>query len=191
MDLWRTFFKIAICPYCRKKLIRRTENEISCTNCEKKFPIKNGIPYFSPNTMEFKYPILEEVDRYIATCAFVDEILNQGTSTGLYSTINDLFNYYYIKIMPKRILDAGCGPGRTTRDIALRAPWAQVFGIDISRGMLTRAKEMIIEGKTIELNLISYGWGKKKLKGVKIVNLFLLGGDVERLPFLDNSFDGC
>lgn len=42
---------------------------------------------------------------------------------------------------PARILDAGCGPGNSTRVLAQRFPGAEVVGADSSEDMLRRARE--------------------------------------------------
>lgn len=189
-NIWEEFLKIAICPYC-KSILNNGNSEFLCVNCDKIFPIKDDILCFCPGSIEFKYPDFLEADRYIAVSAFTEEVLNRADSTGLYSTINDLFSTYVAKNSINRILDAGCGPGRTTRDIAMRSPNSTVFGIDIAYGMIKRAKELIIDGETVKLNLLAYGWGEREIKGIKLNNVFLVQGDAQKLPFADDSFDCC
>jgi len=64
----------------------------------------------------------------------------------------------------ERILDAGCGTGMFTRD--LLAAGAAVTGLDLSLPMLRRA-------------------------GIKAADrpFLMVGGDLRRLPFAENSFD--
>ncbi len=38
----------------------------------------------------------------------------------------------YVKLQPQRVLDLGCGLGRTTFDLAQRYPQAEVLGLDLS-----------------------------------------------------------
>jgi malonyl-CoA O-methyltransferase len=45
----------------------------------------------------------------------------------------------YVKAAPRRVLDAGCGPGREAKDLARRYPGAQQIALDISLGMLRAA----------------------------------------------------
>ncbi len=60
---------------------------------------------------------------------------NQRTqpSLDLISRISD--------IIPKQILDIGCGPGNSTYALASEFPNAKIIGIDTSEDMLRRAKE--------------------------------------------------
>jgi malonyl-CoA O-methyltransferase len=70
----------------------------------------------------------------------------------------------YVKIAPRRILDAASGPPR--RELGKRYPGAQVVALDFSTGML-RAGER--------------GWfGRNPLR---------VCGDLERLPIADGSID--
>jgi malonyl-CoA O-methyltransferase len=45
----------------------------------------------------------------------------------------------YVKAAPRRVLDAGCGPGRDLRSLARRYPGALQVALDISPGMLRAA----------------------------------------------------
>jgi malonyl-CoA O-methyltransferase len=47
-----------------------------------------------------------------------------------------------IKLVPARILDAGCGTGYCTRALAQRYPRAQVLGLDIATAMTARAQNI-------------------------------------------------
>ena len=46
----------------------------------------------------------------------------------------------YIKVEPKRVLDAGSGPGREARALGARYPGAQVVALDFALGMLPRRR---------------------------------------------------
>lgn len=70
----------------------------------------------------------------------------------------------YVKIAPRRILDAASGPPR--RELGQRYPGAEVIALDFSAGMLRVGKR---------------GWfGKNPLR---------VCGDLERLPLADGSID--
>lgn len=49
----------------------------------------------------------------------------------------------YVKIAPRRVLDAGSGPGRDARALAKRYPRAQIIALDISRGMLDQNRGLL------------------------------------------------
>lgn len=66
------------------------------------------------------------------------------------------------------VLDIGCGTGRTALDVARAG--SPVIGIDMSRGMLRRARE------------------KARRRG--LTNILLVAGDAEALPVPDGAADG-
>lgn len=45
---------------------------------------------------------------------------------------------------PARVLDAGCGSGRVTREVLSRWPRAEVIGVDLSRSMLDAATASLV-----------------------------------------------
>lgn len=79
----------------------------------------------------------------------------------------------YIRVQPTRVLDAGCGTGRGTRQLTRRYPAAQVVALDIALGMLHEARE-------------KSGWWQKLLGSKK---LGYLCADVEALPLEANSVE--
>jgi SAM-dependent methyltransferase len=68
----------------------------------------------------------------------------------------------------RRILDVGCGTGSFARKILRRFSETEVFGLDLSAGMLHQAR------------LRSWASGGR---------LHLVQGDSERIPFANDSFD--
>lgn len=46
-------------------------------------------------------------------------------------------------VMPRRILEIGCGTGKNLVDLAERFPKAQVIGLDLSKDMLDRARAKV------------------------------------------------
>jgi ubiquinone/menaquinone biosynthesis C-methylase UbiE len=66
----------------------------------------------------------------------------------------------------ERVLDAGCGTGRYTVHLQRRLG-RPVVGMDLSAGMLEKARAKVDEGADIRL----------------------VRGDAQRLPFIDGSFD--
>ena len=67
------------------------------------------------------------------------------------------------------VLDAGCGPGTITNDIAECVFPGRVTGLDISPGHLERARRLS--------------------HGREIVNASFIHGSADRIPFGDSSFD--
>lgn len=53
----------------------------------------------------------------------------------------------YVKVAPRRVLDAGSGPGREARALARRYPGAQQIALDISLGMLRAAAHRGVLGR--------------------------------------------
>ncbi|UXY16783.1 malonyl-ACP O-methyltransferase BioC [Chitiniphilus purpureus] len=84
----------------------------------------------------------------------------------------------YIKLVPQRMLDAGCGTGYAGPMLRARYPDAQLIELDLAPGMLAIARE------------------KQAGRGVrKWLQLFerqraqQVCGDIERLPLADGSVD--
>lgn len=89
--------------------------------------------------------------------------------------INDGFNQPLLNAAaidgPDRVLDIGCGAGRTTRLAALRAGRGQAVGVDLSGPMLERARL------------------SAELEGVR--NASFVQGDAQVHPFESGSFDAA
>jgi len=79
----------------------------------------------------------------------------------------------YIRLQPKRILDAGSGTGWGTRQLAQRYPAARMVALDIAMGMLRSSR-----GRS--------GWWQKLFGGAKQL---LLCADVEALPMPAQSVE--
>ena len=73
----------------------------------------------------------------------------------------------YLKIVPKRILDLGCGPGTFSKELTLMFPNAQIFGLDLAHNMLLQAKK-------------KQGWWRK---------WSLVAADMKNMPFPGGMFD--
>jgi len=79
----------------------------------------------------------------------------------------------YIRLQPKRILDAGSGTGWGTRQLAQRYPAAHLVALDIAMGMLRTSQGRL-------------GWWQKLFGGAKQL---LLCADVEALPMPAHSVE--
>ena len=68
----------------------------------------------------------------------------------------------------RRVLDVGCGTGRFAARVLEQAPQAEVYGLDLSEGMLAQARAKLGDGGG---------------------RLHLVQGDSEELPFAEDTFD--
>ena len=87
--------------------------------------------------------------------------------------MQEIRNKYIIDLFdmePGKHIDIGCGPGYTLIPL-LQKGWTDVQGLDISDEMLKRAKENITEA------------------GFDSDNMPFQIGNIEKLPFEDNTFD--
>ncbi|MFT4058896.1 MAG: malonyl-ACP O-methyltransferase BioC [Legionella sp.] len=74
---------------------------------------------------------------------------------------------HYLKMVPHRILDLGCGPGVFSHALAQMYPKAQIVGLDIATLMLAQARK-------------KYRWRRK---------WSLVAADMMHLPFMTGAFD--
>jgi len=77
----------------------------------------------------------------------------------------------YIKLQPRRIMDAGSGTGWGTRRLTQQYPAAQMIALDIASGMLLAARG-------------TSGWWQKLFGGARQMQVC---GDMEALPLAANS----
>lgn len=85
---------------------------------------------------------------------------------GHYSSVEDIMDFCGIS-KQMRVLDLACGTGITTCEAAKRAK--EVVGLDITKDMLSQAEQ--------------------KRHNEKLTNISFELGDVEKLPYEDESFD--
>jgi malonyl-CoA O-methyltransferase len=74
----------------------------------------------------------------------------------------------YVKLAPRRILDAGSGAGRDAKPLKLRYPGAHLIAVDAAFAMLPRA-----------------GWRQRLLRTATTS----VCADMEQLPFAEGSFE--
>lgn len=77
----------------------------------------------------------------------------------------------YLKIAPRRILDAGSGPSREARELKSRYPRAELIALDFSVGMLSCARTGLLD------------------RLLKRNPRYLLCGDVTQLPLAPRTID--
>lgn len=160
------------CPHCETRL-KEGNGVLECLICDKVFPVVKNMPDFLPRDIE------PEGKRMIK--AF--DRLSLIYETPLwYPIVYHLFGGLFIPSVKRAIkmitdmleidggvaLDVACGTGLYTRSIARRAK--QVYGFDISMGMLMRAQKYV------------------KRDGLE--NIVLARAEVENIPFPKEFFDG-
>ena len=117
------------------------------------------------------------INKYIALWAY-GYINGFGDAEGLYSCIARMCTLLDKK--PKRILDIGCGIGRTSFDLAQIFPYAEILGIDKSELMIAQAK------------LLNSSYYKDKLIDIGDLSMFSLKAptfNYKNVTFVATSFE--
>jgi len=167
---------IYACPAC-KRLLGQEEGMLRCATCSRAYPINEGIPDF----------ILEELSRSadpeLRRMRFIDRMARIYETRLWYPIVLNVYGglrspslaQLVRKVAQKvqstsgRVLDVACGPGTFGRRIA--SPSKEIFGIDVSRGMLLQGAAYATE------------------EGIH--NVHFARARVEALPFEDGSFDAA
>jgi SAM-dependent methyltransferase len=170
----RNGIEIYVCPIC-KNLVRHENDMLLCDSCRKNYPIQDEIPDF----------ILEELsqsrDPVLRRMRFIDRMARIYETRLWYPVVLKIFGGFQSPSFPQliravsekvqstkgRVLDVACGPGTYGRRIA--SPTREVFGIDVSMGMLRQ------------------GMAYTTHQGIP--NMHFARARVEALPFEDGSFD--
>ncbi len=165
---------IYACPVC-KRLLRQEEGVLRCPACSKAYPIGEGIPDF----------ILEELSRssdpVLRRMRFIDRMAPIYETRLWYPIVLSLYGGFHspslaqlistvtrkVQSAKGRVLDIACGPGTYGRRIA--SPSKEVYGIDVSMGMLRQGAAYAAE------------------EGIP--NVHFARARVEALPFEDGLFD--
>lgn len=82
----------------------------------------------------------------------------------------------YMRIVPRRVLDLGCGTGYATVSLARRYRQAQVIGLDLAQAMTQAARQRSAK---------QYAFGLGRYLGRER----FVTADAESLPFADRSLD--
>lgn len=164
------------CPIC-KRLLRREECSLRCSACAQSFPIKGGIPDFIREELSRSAdPVLRRM-RFIDRMAGIYETklwypivltVYGGFQSPSFRQLVDIITQK-LESITGRVLDVACGPGTYGRRIA--SPSREVYGIDVSMGMLRQ--------------------GAVYVSKEHVPNVHFARARVEALPFEDGFFDAA
>jgi len=164
-----------VCPTCRTPL---TGNSVTlvCPRCRINYPIRNGIPDF---VLE---DLAESEHQVLRSISLIDKLAKIYESPMWYPVVYHIYGGLFIPSVKEEVemitemvdaenglgLDVACGTGLFTRSIARKM--RNVYGIDISRGMLEKAAK----------------YAEKE----ELHNIRLACALAHRLPFQNELFDG-
>lgn len=164
------------CPRCKLSLIIR-KGYLSCELCRRNYPVRGEIPDFiSEDLTKSEHPVLGSVSKLDKLARIYETRLWYPIVYHLYGGLSIPSVDEEVRMVTEMVdaeggvvLDVGCGTGLFTRSVARKAK--EVYGIDISRGMLEQAMR----------------YAKKEGLG----NINFARANVEGLPFPDAFFDGA
>jgi len=166
---------IYVCPVCKGPL-RQEESMLRCPTCSQAYPIREGIPDF------IREELSDSKDAVLRRMRFIDRMARIYETKLWYPIVLNVFGGFRspslaqlisivsqkVRAAEGRVLDVACGPGTYGRRIA--SPSKEVFGIDVSMGMLRQGA--IYTAKE------------------RIPNVHFARARVEALPFECGLFDG-
>jgi len=130
-----------VCPACKEALVEQA-GSLRCEACSQSYPVRNGIPEFifeelsrSQDPELRRMTAIDKMARIYETRLWYPIVLavyggfGKTSLAGLIATVTR-----NVDQAEGRVLDVACGPGTYGRRIA--SPSREVFGIDVSRGML-------------------------------------------------------
>jgi len=162
------------CPVC-KRLLGQEAGVLRCPACSQAYPIREGIPDF------IREELSQSKDPELRRMRFIDRMARIYETKLWYPIVLNVYGGFHSRSLAQligtisqavqstqgRVLDIACGPGTYGRRIA--SPSKEVFGIDVSMGMLRQgAAYTAKEG---------------------IPNMHFARARVEALPFADGLFD--
>ena len=165
---------IYTCPACKHPL-RQEESALRCSTCCQAYPIREGIPDF------IREELSRSADPVLRRMRFIDRMGRIYESELWYPIVLNLYCGFQssslaqlirrmsqdVQATQGRVLDIACGPGTYGRRIA--SPTKEVFGIDVSMGMLRQGAAYVAKDG--------------------IPNVHFARARVEALPFEDGLFD--
>lgn len=167
---------IYACPVC-KSILRQEEGALRCLTCSQAYPISDGIPDF------VREELSRSADPVLRRMRFIDRMARIYETRLWYPIVLNLYCGFdspspaqLIHIVSQkvqstqgRVLDIACGPGTYGRRIA--SPSKEVFGIDVSMGMLRQGAAYVAKEDNSHMHFAR--------------------ARVEALPFEDGLFDAA
>ena len=138
---------VYVCPACRGKLALKYNRQLVCNLCQLAYPIVGNIPNFIlENLADSPHLILRRV-KVFDWLAWIYEMKH---AYPLCTKIYAGWSVEYPRVIriitdmvagvSGRILDVACGPGTLGRRLA--GPTREIYGIDVSWGMLRRGEAL-------------------------------------------------
>jgi SAM-dependent methyltransferase len=163
-------------PVC-KRLLRQEEGALRCSTCSQSYPIKEGIPDF------IREELSQSVDPVLRRMRVIDRMAGIYETRLWYPIVLNLYCGFQspspaqlistvaqkVQSTQGRVLDIACGPGTYGRRVA--SPSKEVFGIDVSMGMIRQGAAYIAKE------------GNSHMRFAR--------ARVEALPFEDGLFDAA
>jgi SAM-dependent methyltransferase len=168
---WAQFY---VCANCKAALVA-TSGDLRCEACDACFSVIDDIPEFVAGDLS------ASPDPQLRRMRFIDKMAGLYESQLWYPVVMKLFGGLRAPLLPQLlrsiadilepvdgpVLDVACGPGTFGRKIV--RPTREVWGIDVSRGMLRQ--------------------GAAFAAAERVANLHFARARVEALPFGDAAFD--
>ena len=167
---------IYACPGC-KRLLHQEQGLFRCSACCRVYPIRESIPDFLGEELS------QSQDPELRRMRFIDRMARIYETRLWYPLVLNVYGGFRSASLPQlitrisknvetikgRVIDIACGPGTYGRRIA--SPSKEVFGIDVSLGMLRQ--------------------GAVYTAKENIPNMHFARARVEALPFEDGVFDAA
>jgi SAM-dependent methyltransferase/uncharacterized protein YbaR (Trm112 family) len=136
---------IYVCPLCKGPL-QQEEKSLCCPACFQSYPLREGIPDFLREELsKSKDAELRRMTAIDKMAAIYETRLWYPIVLRIYGGLHSHSFPQLIRIVSRmvqstegRVLDIACGPGTYGRRVA--SPSKEVFGIDVSMGMLRQGK---------------------------------------------------
>ena len=193
MELTPELRALLRCPECGAELAAEEGRALVCEGPEPhRFEDEAGFPTFArPDAGKYDPGYAA---RYAALWAFGYETLHTGADEPLYRAVSSLAAEALARVRAGSggapvVVDAGCGVGRTLRDLATLGPEATIVGLDGSLAMLELARRVVTSEAPIEVDLAAYGFGTLRIPPRPSPGVHLFRADIERLPVADACAD--